>query len=59
MMDSGWAVALILYVIGFASVFAGNSGNEKWYVVWAASLFWPFGLLVSVLAPRDKTTHDE
>lgn len=58
-MDTGWAVALILYVIGFASVFAGNSGNEKWYVVWVASLFWPIGILVSVLARDEGTPHDD
>lgn len=58
-MDTGWTVALILYLIGFASVFSGNSGREKWYVVWGAALFWPVGILVAVLAQDEETTHDD
>lgn len=58
-MDTGWAVALILYIIGFASVFAGNSGKEDWYVIWGASLLWPIGILSTLLARKDETKQDE
>ena len=58
-MDTGWAVALMLYVIGGASVYAGNSGREKWYVAILAALSWPIGLLVAVLAEGVSTTHDD
>lgn len=59
LMDTGWAVALILYIIGAASVYSGNSGREKWYVAWLAALSWPLGLLVAVLAEGVSTPHDD